>query len=160
MITDIPVATNKDIDDAVAEWKRVTGDPCGSINNPCYYDCIHAANAVRDHMEFAMPFINRLLAARDITVGTAWQPVKIVAAAIIFDTTCWTLPPPARHHDIINLRYKTTGLRGSGLQGFIDSTGQFLTREEAMIVAKEANQLIPRKTRSESEDTLYSEDLW
>lgn len=42
-------------------------------------------------------------------------------------------------------------------QGFIDSDGRYLSREEALIVAKEAGQLL-RKTGNEYE--LFSEDLY
>lgn len=44
-------------------------------------------------------------------------------------------------------------------QGFIDQYGNFLTREEAFIIASENNQII-RKCGSEHSGKLYSENLY
>ena len=66
-----------------------------------------------------------------------------------------------RHFD--SLMHKQIDLLGfknhSFIQGFVDKHGKFLTREEAYIVAKEANQII-RKTGNPDEPVLYSEDLY
>lgn len=43
-------------------------------------------------------------------------------------------------------------------QGFIDNFGNYWTREEALTIAKGANQVNPQKCGRESE--LYSEDLY
>jgi hypothetical protein len=53
-----------------------------------------------------------------------------------------------------------TGLRGSGEQGFIDSTGQFWGRKHAMYIAREAGQLIPRIGQEGEHGDLFSEDVW
>lgn len=45
------------------------------------------------------------------------------------------------------------------VQGFIDQRGNFLTREEAFIIATENNQII-RKCGSEHTGRLYSENLY
>ncbi len=65
----------------------------------------------------------------------------------------------ARHFDTImrtfvkENRHKWIGAE----QGFIDNNQQFLTREEAWVVAEKANQII-RITGQRG--TLYSEDLY
>lgn len=45
------------------------------------------------------------------------------------------------------------------IQGFIDTDGNFLTREEAFIIATENNQII-HKCGSEHTGKLYSENLY
>ena len=69
----------------------------------------------------------------------------------------YTLPEPFRHHDVIRLLVRD-GERTpvSGEQGFIDSFGNFLNREEAAQVALnngQVNNLI-------APPSLFSEDLW
>jgi hypothetical protein len=59
-------ASDTDIDEAIKEWERVTGDPCGSMDNPCYQDCMEAAGEIEDQMAIAMPFIARNLIDRSI----------------------------------------------------------------------------------------------
>ena len=50
---------------------------------------------------------------------------------------------------------------GRAEQGFIDNRGQFLTREEALILATEAGQLVGRiKTGNPDSKELFSEDLY
>lgn len=86
------------------------------------------------------------------------DPITVVAAAIQKDGKTWTLPAPARHHDII--RYMISqGVKPpcSGEQGFIFSTGEFADREESRKVAVAANQLLPRAVNSPD---LFSEDVW
>jgi len=57
--------------------------------------------------------------------------------------------------DFIKKKYKTSNF----IQGFLDNSGNFLTREEAYKVAKAANQII-EKTGGEGNVILYSEDLY
>ena len=80
----------------------------------------------------------------------------IVAAAIKQDGKVWTLPPPARHHDIIKLIITETGNMVDGEQGFVDEHGNFLNRVKAGMEAMGSGQLekLPRPPR------LFSEDLW
>lgn len=61
-----------------------------------------------------------------------------------------------RHYKIIALQAQF-GIKTQGdcVQGFTDTAGNFLTRDEAKKVAIEAGQ-IP----ADFEGTLYSEDLW
>jgi hypothetical protein len=44
------------------------------------------------------------------------------------------------------------------VQGFVDADGQFLTREAALVRARETGQLLPH--RPIWGDKLYSENLW
>lgn len=87
----------------------------------------------------------------------------IVAAAIVYDAVVWTLPPPARHHHIIRAHHHVTGNAGSGdgpgtsSQGFVTSAGRFVTREEALVIAREASQLLRAKSPHSG---LFSEDVW
>jgi len=82
--------------------------------------------------------------------------VKIVAAAIIQDGKLYTLPSPARHHDLISLIYGEIGRRVDGRQGFVTEDGTFVDREEARrIVVKNGQCPTPCHCRE-----LFSEDLW
>ena len=72
-----------------------------------------------------------------------------------------------RHHHCINTFAQMVGfpyskrdrqLRNTEVQGFLTSLNRFVTRKEAFIIAKEANQIINLdKTR---DNELYSEDLY
>lgn len=81
-------------------------------------------------------------------------------AAIKDDSgTVWSIPRPARHHNIISFMrnnfYK--GPVSGNHQGFILSDGTFATREEALVVALAANQVKNDKIIG---GTLTSEDMW
>ncbi|AHI61183.1 hypothetical protein CG98_gp162 [Enterobacter phage PG7] len=45
-------------------------------------------------------------------------------------------------------------------QGFVDQWGNYLTRQEALIVATHAGQINTRRVKSGPSDTLFSEDLY
>lgn len=61
-----------------------------------------------------------------------------------------------RHSDVIATMAKLGIMsKGDCIQGFVDNTGQFYTREEARVLAEESGQL-PDGHVGE----LYSEDLW
>lgn len=61
-----------------------------------------------------------------------------------------------RHYKIIHLQAKL-GIKTQGdcIQGFVDTAGNFLTRDEARDVAIKAKQVPADFT-----GTLYSEDIW
>ena len=89
---------------------------------------------------------------------------KILMAAIkLPNSTIGTITPPGRHSDIWSLLedadFSTTEI-AQGVQGFIEANGDFKTREEAYIIAKEAGQIIKRDDVTETIGTLYTEDLW
>lgn len=61
-----------------------------------------------------------------------------------------------RHYKIIALQSKLgISTHGDCIQGFVDGQDNFLTREEAVPIAKAAGQ-IPDNFEGE----LYSEDIW
>jgi hypothetical protein len=63
-----------------------------------------------------------------------------------------------RHAQIISQFYILSKKQGSGdQQGFLTSLGRFVTREEALIIAKREKQ-VGEQTYSEKQ--LYSEDLY
>lgn len=82
----------------------------------------------------------------------------IETAAILFKGIIFTLPRPARHHDVMRLVWETYGdeVIGSETQGFVTSTGRFVRREPAVRIAKKARQIEAPKFPPK----LYSEDLW
>lgn len=104
--------------------------------------------------------------------------MKIVAAAIRikvqdeFQEMVWndkksypeylivTAPPPARHHTLMHPTTTYTGVRTKPEdQGFLTSDGEFVSREEAFMIATIAGQeFIDHPSRING--VLYSEDLW
>ncbi len=82
---------------------------------------------------------------------------KITGVAIKRPEKLWTLPPPYRHGDIIAI----IAARGyqipvTGEQGFITDDGQFINREDALILVRENGQLL----KEYHPKYLFSEDLW
>ena len=84
----------------------------------------------------------------------------ITHVAIRFQGTVYSLPPPNRHHHIIRLIVDTTGVPSvdNDEQGFLDATGRFLSRRQALVSARLHGQLKdPDNIRA---GRLFSEDLW
>ena len=85
--------------------------------------------------------------------------MTIVAAAILDkDGIPVSLPPPARHHNIIAFMVE----RGdktpiSGEQGFMTSDGKFVMRKAALRIAEKAGQIIKKQG---CKHRLFSEDCW
>ena len=65
------------------------------------------------------------------------------------------MPPPARHHNILH-RFNLGNV--AHVQGFLDSNGDFLTREEARKVAIDACQTT--EIDASHPTKLFSENLW
>jgi len=84
---------------------------------------------------------------------------RIVAAAVYHGATI-SLPPPARHHTILQSMDIEMGIQAAAVppqaQGFITSTGRFVNRVEAFYIAFNAEQI----TSGSEGPQLYSEDLW
>ena len=82
----------------------------------------------------------------------------IEAAAISHDGIVYSVPRPGRHHNVCHVMM-AQGLppETMRLQGFVTSTGRFVDRREAAIIARDAGQLL-RKTNPT--DLLFSEDVW
>jgi hypothetical protein len=93
---------------------------------------------------------------------TTKQLPPIVSVAVLYNNIIHSMPKPNRHHNVVHAmnadredRHKI--LHAIGVQGFLDADGQFLTREEAVIRAKQTGMITQPKYR---QDKLYSEDLW
>ncbi|MCZ3377484.1 hypothetical protein [Rhizobium sp. AG207R] len=88
---------------------------------------------------------------------------RIIAAAIQFAGTI-SLPPPARHHTIIQTMDLEMGINGTKAtpetQGFLTDTGRFVNRVEAYYIALKAGQILTETNRTEKSPRLFSEDLW
>jgi hypothetical protein len=86
--------------------------------------------------------------------------LRVVAVAIHTpDGLVFTKEAPARHHDVIRLMTgKGIETMGSDVaQGFLLSDGRFCRRKPAKLIARKANQLLPRACDLEE---LFSEDVW
>jgi len=84
----------------------------------------------------------------------------IVRAAIQHDGTIYSLPPPARHHNVIRMMF-ADGFPSEAValqnQGFVTSTGRFVDRYQGAKIARRAGQLVRLPTPP---DMLTSEDVW
>lgn len=81
----------------------------------------------------------------------------IECAAIKHLNKVYSLPKPNRHHNIIQFIFETNGYyEQNSVQGFLTTDGKFVDREEAMIIAKDNNQV--KETIMLTK--LFSEDLW
>ena len=90
---------------------------------------------------------------------------KIKSAAIWLENGCvLTLPPPNRHHNILSAKRQDMKLRDIKIreQGFQTEERFFVNRKDAWTIAKEAGQILPddKRINTETDGTLYSEDLW
>lgn len=86
--------------------------------------------------------------------------VRVVAAAIRMGGEVISLPPPARHNDILAHMAKLQhGIYRvpAHTQGFLISDGRFADRRAARKIAEAAGQLLPRDMGLPE---LYSEDVW
>lgn len=82
----------------------------------------------------------------------------ITHVAIRYNGIHYSMRGPYRHHDVIRMIAKENGvgIAGPDVQGFLDHTGRFLTRKQAMNHALACGQVTGRQRMEE----LYSEDLW
>jgi len=98
------------------------------------------------------------------TEGTELQVIttmpRVVAAAIRIGTMVYSLPSPARHHDVISDMRLNRGVRGeqdeTWEQGFLLDDGRFANRRQAASIALRVEQIAALKWPP----NLYSEDLW
>lgn len=88
----------------------------------------------------------------------------IVAAAVTINASAFSAltvsaSPSARHHNIIHSLYDYGIKVGPEQQGFITSTGRFVSREEALdIVFTSGQKYIEHDSNHPTQ--LFSEDLW
>lgn len=85
---------------------------------------------------------------------------SITVAAIKYKGVVYSLPRPARHHNIIRHIIEQTGdeFIGENEQGFLDDEGNFLRRKPAKVIAEAAGQILDNNAPNLTE--LYSENLW
>ena len=87
---------------------------------------------------------------------------RIVGAAVLDDhLNIISLPPPARHHDCMAWaraigNYKMVS---PDRQGFITNRREYVDREQAMVIARAAKQLLPIAPTGPA-NILFSEDVW
>ncbi len=83
----------------------------------------------------------------------------IIGVGIVADGKLYALPRPHRHHHCISIAFEELNKQiVTESQGFITNTGRYVLREEALEIAKNANQLLPRHDPQFTE--LYSESIW
>ena len=86
----------------------------------------------------------------------------ITHVAIRFNGKVYSLPKPNRHHDVIRHIVETEGVshvdsHGED-QGFLDSSGRYLNRKQALVSAQVNDQM--RAGRPVWHNELNSENLW
>lgn len=86
---------------------------------------------------------------------------RIVAAAIHKDGVTFSIPAPARHHNIAHAMYARFGITDNANieQGFLTSEGVFVGRRLAAELARADGQIGEVK-RTSPQYELFSEDLW
>jgi len=82
----------------------------------------------------------------------------IVAAACQVGGLTFSMPAPARHHDVLQSMHVLGVHCGPDEQGFLDHRGVFVGRKAAMIVAYQWNQLAEGEFNDGGD--LFSEHLW
>jgi len=84
---------------------------------------------------------------------------KIVSAAVQYQGVTFSLPRPARHHDIVHAMH-AMGLPKESRreQGFLTSEGRFVDRSEARKIALAEGQVTQDKLHHKVH--LFTEDLW
>ena len=83
---------------------------------------------------------------------------RIVGVGIVVNNKLYALPKPNRHHHCIHLAYKEIKKQVvTDSQGFTTSAGRYVLREEALDIAKKAEQLL---ARHQHETQLFSESVW
>jgi hypothetical protein len=80
----------------------------------------------------------------------------IERAAIRYAGKVYAVAQPGRHHDVIR-SMTTAGIAAHGHQGFVTSTGRFVGRYKAMVIADHAGQL---RCKRPARPELFSEDIW
>ena len=81
--------------------------------------------------------------------------------AVRFEGKTWSLPAPNRHHDVIRHIAQETGASYVDSrdedQGFLDESGRYLTRRQALASARLNGQVLEGRGLHRE---LYSEDVW
>ena len=87
---------------------------------------------------------------------------RIISAAVRIGEMIFSLPPPARHHDVLHNMSEniTPGQGPTWEQGFLTTSGRFVGRREGYVLARWAGQLDHVRPKTEPLVELFSEDLW
>jgi hypothetical protein len=88
----------------------------------------------------------------------------ITHVAVKTDDVVWFLPPPNRHHNVLQMISESGCARNYNTerQGFLIDGETFMGRKEAYIHAMLVGQVTNRREGPEyyQGDQLFSEDLW
>lgn len=116
----------------------------------------HFAHIQKRHVRAALKYI-AALEAHPVPEQDGWrEQERITTAAIKSGGVIVTVERPLRHGSCINF-LNAHGLEYRECQGFLTSTGRFVDRQEAGLIAKAAGQGEPRDVCN---GNLFSEDLW
>ncbi len=88
---------------------------------------------------------------------------RIISAAVRIGEMIFSLPPPARHHDVLHNMAENiirTGQDPTWEQGFVTSSGRFVDRRQGCFIARNAGQLDLVRPKTGPAWELFSEDLW
>lgn len=96
---------------------------------------------------------------RIVDLGEPAEDERIVSAACFYKGAIISVSCPARHRDVLDAAI-AMGLDPNAVgyhQGFATSTGRFVLRDEALAIAKRADQFV---RKPDSASNLFSEDVW
>lgn len=88
---------------------------------------------------------------------------RIISVAVKIEQMIFSLPPPARHHDVLHMMADNILKTEQGPkweQGFLTCSGRFVSREAGVVIARFAGQLNIIRPKTSPEWQLFSEDLW
>ena len=90
---------------------------------------------------------------------------RITSAAVCYSGMIISMASPARHPDVVHKLHAVLEAQRADTsfvhlleQGFVTSTGRYVGRKEAYMIAKEAGQL--KDGVGDAPPDLYSEDVW
>lgn len=106
-------------------------------------------------MEFDPTSAERVQSLITLTRDAPRESLRVVAAACLLDDVIYSMPPPARHSNL--LREMASKNLDGGEQGFILNSGQFVTRRAAAALAIRNDQI---KSVLHPAHGLYTDDLF
>jgi hypothetical protein len=83
---------------------------------------------------------------------------RIVRAAVMVGEAVYSVAPPGRHGAVFQILPPTSDDKLED-QGFLTSTGRFVTRSEALRIATTAGQII-HQSSGPNPTELFTEDMW
>ena len=87
---------------------------------------------------------------------------KLTHVAVRFRGVTYSLPAPNRHHHVLAKIRQETGVSfvdtDENEQGFLDESGRFLNRHQALVSAQLFDQI--KEGVVIRADRLFSEDVW